>query len=97
LISKEKSDGTFHFSISQKSDLINIIIPHFTKYPLKSSKAFSFLCFVTILNLYVSKNLTKTNIIKIINLIYVMNPGGKKKYSLQVMLELCSNLFYPFE
>lgn len=94
-IYQNKADGIYHFNVYAISDLLNNIIPHFQKYPLKTSKAFSFQCFVEILNIYQKKEKEEKNfkdIQQIVKLVYIMNPGGKKKIKEQDMLDLCLTL-----
>lgn len=37
-ISKPRSNDMIHFTVSKLSDINNIIIPHFTNYPLRGNK-----------------------------------------------------------
>jgi hypothetical protein len=91
-ISQNSSDGIFSIKFYKKTDLVDTVIPHFRRYSLKTSKAFSFICFTEILNLYYKKDLTLSEIREIIQLTYSMNPGGKKSLSEQITLDMCSTL-----
>jgi len=59
--------NTYKYTVSKTSDLINIIIPHFNKYPLVGSKNLDFLDFKRALFLLIerdSDNLNKILLIK---------------------------------
>lgn len=63
-------------------DLIDKVIPHFEKYSLLSAKQKDFkffrqICFLMQRNLHRNKN----GLQKIINLAFMMNPSGKRKYT----------------
>lgn len=66
--------NTYKYTVSNTSDLINIIIPHFDKYPLIGSKHLDFLDWKTIIELK-SKNEHKNvdNLQNIINIKTSMN------------------------
>ena len=81
-IRRDYSDKTLKYEVRSLDDLIEKIIPNFEKYPLlsKKQKDFEFFKQVCIL---MQKNLhrNKNGLIKIMNLAFKMNPGGKRKYT----------------
>lgn len=84
-----KSDENFKYEVRSINDLINIIIPHFEKYPLCTQKKKDFEIFVDICKM-MSKGLHLDSdfLIKIIEKAYLMNESGKRKYSKQKLLSL---------
>lgn len=84
-----KGDRTYKFEVRSIKDLVNKVIPHFQKYPLKGAKAKDFERFVKICkmvhaNLHLNRNYLK----KIIEIAYGMNPSGKRKYSKNDLLRM---------
>lgn len=75
--------------ISSVSDLKNIIIPHIEKYPVYSSKQYSFLILKEIVQLLDNKQkFNKLDLAKIIKLAYHMNTvSNRKKDGEQKLLE----------
>ena len=81
-IRRDYSDKTLKYEVRSLDDLINKVIPHFEKYPLLSDKQKDFkffkqVCFLMQRNLHREKN----GLNKIINLVFKMNPSGKRKYT----------------
>ena len=81
-IRRDYSDKTLKYEIRSLDDLVNKIIPHFEKYPLLSDKHSDFklfkqVCFLMQRNLHREKN----GLQKIMNLVFKMNPSGKRKYT----------------
>ena len=70
------------FRVNSIKDIQNIIIPHFSKYSLLTNKNKSFLMFKQLLNITEGKwvNIKDIKIKEIIDLVYDMNPSGKRKY-----------------
>ena len=67
---------TVEFRVSTLSDLINIIIPHFDKYPLKTKKHVDFLLFKDIVLLMKNKeHSTLEGIQNIVNIKASLNTG----------------------
>src|SRR3989338_6206385 len=83
-----KGDNTVKFEIRSLRPLLDIVIPHFRKYPLISSKQKDFEKFVVICNL-LSKNshLTEAGFKKIVDLAFEMNGLGARRYSKQYILD----------
>jgi hypothetical protein len=81
-IRRDYSDKTLKYEVRSLNDLINKVIPHFEKYPLLSDKQKDFnffkkVCFLMQRNLHREKK----GLQKIINLVFRMNPSGKRKYT----------------
>jgi hypothetical protein len=79
-ISIRKSDGSVHYNVASLKDLINVIIPHFNKYPLITQKQADFLLFKSIIDLINNKeHLTPEGIQKIVTILASMNKGLTKE------------------
>jgi|SRR3989339_1016926 len=81
-IRRDYSDKTLKYEVRSLSDLINKVIPHFKKYPLLSEKQkdlefFKRVCILMQKNLHRDKE----GLQKIMNLVFKMNPSGKRKYT----------------
>ncbi len=84
-----KKDGNYKYEVRSVKDLVNNIIPHFEKQPLKTSKSRDFLIFKKVCGLiYTSKHLNRYYLGKIIRMSYKMNESGKRKYKEQELLKL---------
>ena len=75
------------FEIRSLKPLLEVIIPHFEKYPLISSKRKDFAKFVTICNL-LSQNahLTLDGFRRIVDLAFTMNGFGARRYKKEDIL-----------
>jgi hypothetical protein len=84
-----KRDQNYRYEVRAINDLVQKVIPHFQKYPLRTSKVRDFLLFVEICKL-VSANhhLNADYLEKIINKAYQMNESGKRRYSKSKLLKL---------
>ena len=81
------SDQTYKFEVRKTQDLIKKVIPHFEKFPLKTSKRADFEKFKIICGLvYQSKHLNTKYLEEIIDLAYSMNASGKRKYTREELL-----------
>ena len=81
------SDQTYKYEVRKIGDLIKKVIPHFQKFPLKTSKKKDFEKFVRICELvYQSKHLNRKYLEEIINFGYEMNGLGKRKYTKEELL-----------
>lgn len=81
-IRRDYSDKTLKYEVRSLENLISKIIPHFEKHPLISEKQNDFnrfkeVCFLMQKNMHKNKNGLK----KILDLVFQMNPSGKRKYS----------------
>ncbi len=83
-----RGDNTMKFEIRSLKPLLEVVIPHFKKYPMLSAKQRDFEKFVTICHL-LSQNahLTETGFKKIVDLAFEMNGLGARRYQKQYILE----------
>ena len=84
-----KKDQNYKYEVRSVKDLKNIIIPHFEKYPLKTSKLEDFKIFSEIVGM-ISANLhlNRKYLAEIIHKAYRMNKSGKRKYKKTFLLKL---------
>ncbi len=76
VIVNKKTRNEASFRVNSLQDLTNIIIPHFSNYPLLSQKAADFLLFTKIVKLINNKvHLTEDGLQQIINIRASMNTG----------------------
>ena len=89
----DNSDQTFKYEVRSIEDIIKRVIPHFEKYPLKTSKLNDFNLFKDICD-QVSKNhhLSKDYLPEIINQAYKMNVSGTRKYTKDFLLKQLSKM-----
>ena len=84
-----RSDQTYKYEVRSIEDLRKKIIPHFKKYPLKTSKNEDFQKFALICDqIAASKHLNKECLEEIIKMAYSMNEGGKRKYTYDELLRI---------
>ena len=73
------SGNTLHYRIASLHDLINVVLPHFYKYPLNSQKRADFILFKKIVLLMVNReHLTIQGIQNIVNLRASINLGSSE-------------------
>ena len=66
IISKPRSNGMIHFTVSKISDINTIIIPHFNNYPLRGTKFQDFKDWCLAAEIITSKShLTSEGIVKL--------------------------------
>ena len=83
-----RGDNTVKFEIRSLKPLLEVVIPHFQKYPLISSKQKDFERFVAICNLLSeNQHLTRDGFIKILDLAFEMNGFGARRYKKQYILD----------
>ena len=84
-----KKDQCYKYEVRGIGDLRNKIIPHFEKYPLKTSKNADFQIFAYVCDLIASsKHLNKEYLEDIINKAYQMNESGKRRYNKEQLLRI---------
>ena len=77
-----KSDQTRKYEVRSLRNLNELVIPHFRKYPIYSSKKKDFELFAQICEMMKKKDHGKPKgLSKIINVALKMNPNGSRKYS----------------
>lgn len=82
-------DQLYKYEVRSVGDLMKRIIPHFQKYPLKTSKQLDFEIFSSVCELiYQSKHLNKNYLEQIIDASYRMNQSGKRRYTKEELLKI---------
>lgn len=88
-----KADNTYKYETRSLKDIMTKIIPHFQRYPLKTSKQKSFVLFQEICNLmWRNLHLSRDGLIKIINLAYQMNNLGARRYKKEYLLKIVNKM-----
>jgi len=83
-----KRDQNYKYEVRSIDDLMKVIIPHFEKYPLQTTKAKDFVIFKEICRLIYSKHhLNLDYLRRIIDLAYMMNESGKRRYPKKKLLK----------
>ena len=86
-IRRDWSDRTLKYEIRKADDLLNKVIPHFQKFPLKSAKRKDFLLFAEICQqMKKSKHKNVRGLKVILKSAYKMNGSGKRKLPLTTIL-----------
>ena len=84
-----KHDQTYKYEVRSIRDLMNIIIPHFQEYPLRTTKSKDFETFNKICSLISkSHHLNKQHLSEIIIDSYTMNESGLRKYTKEDLLKI---------
>ena len=84
-----KRDQNYKYEVRSISDLMSVIIPHFQKFPLKTTKRKDFEKFVRICELVHSKHhLNPKYLRQIVNWAYQMNESGQRRYRKSDLLRL---------
>ena len=84
-----KHDQTYKYEVRSIRDLMNIIIPHFQEYPLRTTKSKDFETFNKICSLiFKSHHLNKQHLSEIIIDSYTMNESGLRKYTKEDLLKI---------
>lgn len=79
-ITASRYDNCYYYIISSRQQLLDKILPHFDKYPLKSTKHQSYQIFKRVIQMQQSKqHITREGLAKIIELCYDMNPAGVRR------------------
>lgn len=83
-----KDKDTLKYEVRSINDLLNYIIPHFEKFPIISAKQKDFILFKDICwRIKKQEHLSEIGIKRIIKLAYKMNGSGKRKFSVQSMIQ----------
>jgi len=82
-----KRDRNRRYEVRNLKDLNKVVIPHFRKFPLLSSKIKDFEVFTQICDLMQNEqHRTRDGFINIINLAISMNIGGSRRYDKKYLL-----------
>ena len=88
-----KKDQNYKYEVRSITDLGKRIIPHFRKFPLRTSKQKDFEIFAKVCNLILqSKHLNKEHLRNIIESSYKMNESGKRKYTKAELLRVLDKM-----
>ncbi len=80
-IRPDRSDKTIKFEVRRIEDLAEIVLPHFQKFPLLSSKQADVARFQKICELVrAGRHLERDGLVLIVQQAMEMNPSGKRKY-----------------
>jgi hypothetical protein len=80
-IRPDRSDRTFKFEARSVSDLATKVVPHFERYPLRSSKQNDFERFAAIVQLMQrGAHLTQDGFAEIVRLSAALNVSSKKRF-----------------
>ncbi len=78
-IRESKSDRTYKYEARAVADLLDPIIPHFERHPLRGSKAKSFAAFADVCRMIEQgDHLRRDGICQIIEIAYEMNLGKRR-------------------
>ena len=78
-IRESKGDRTFKYEARAVSDLLDPIIPHFERYPLRGSKARSFAAFADVCRMIEQgDHLRRNGLREIVDIAYEMNLGKRR-------------------
>lgn len=84
-----KFDQLYKYEVRSLDEIRKKIIPHFKKYPLKTSKQDDFDKFVEICDdIAACLHLNEEGLENIINKAYSMNKSGKRKYTHEQLLQM---------
>jgi LAGLIDADG endonuclease len=87
-IRESRSDRTFKYEARSTSDLLDCIVPHFERYPLRGVKAQSFGGFARVCRMMEQgDHLTRPGLRKIVAIAYEMNLG-KRRYARAQLLRV---------
>jgi hypothetical protein len=84
IVRPNRKDNTYKYEVRSLQDLKNIIIPHFKKYPLQTTKRIDFEIFSQVIQIMEEgKHLTKDGLKEIIELLQKLPPERRKKYKIE--------------
>jgi hypothetical protein len=84
IIRPNRKDNTYKYEVRSLQDLKNIIIPHFQKYPLQTTKRIDFEIFTKVIQIMEERrHLTKDGLKEIIELLQKLPPERRRKYKIE--------------
>jgi hypothetical protein len=87
-IRPDRSDKTLKYEVRNIRHLVERVIPHFRSYPLLSSKRADFERFAIVCELVAQgAHLTVGGFRNIAEIAVAMNPGGRRKFTVENLLE----------
>ena len=75
-VSKPNQNSMVEFRVSSINQIVDVIIPHFDKYPLLTNKNSDYLLFKQIVLILLNKNISNNDIQEIINIKASLNAFG---------------------
>ena len=82
ILNTRKNKDATSYTVTKIDDLMNVVIPHFTNFPLQTQKKVDFDLWVKIVELISKKeHLTPEGVLKIFSLKTVLNKGLSKNIS----------------
>jgi hypothetical protein len=89
---RTRKDGIHYFEVTDVESLINLVIPFFKRFPLRSGKAETFKIFCEIVSLMNSQvHLTREGILKIFDMRELIQVGRKRKHTREQLVEILSS------
>jgi LAGLIDADG endonuclease len=86
-IRPDRSDKTLKWETRRLEDILDRVIPHFERYPLLSGKRLDFARFATVCRyMAAGEHRRQSGLIKIVELVAGMNPGGTRRYKTEAIL-----------
>jgi hypothetical protein len=83
----DRSDKTLKWEVRNLSLIVERIIPHFHRYPMRSGKQFDFELFAEVCGrMSKREHLTTVGMRQIVTIAARMNPSGKRGYAPEVIL-----------
>src|SRR5437870_4411555 len=84
-IRKAGNDG-WYFEVNRLTEIRNLVVPFFTRFPLVGRKAQDFALFKSAVEILSQEVLSDTDYARVLSLREEMNNGGKRKYSKERIL-----------
>ena len=86
-IRPDRSDRTVKWETRRLEDILGRVVPHFEASPLLSGKQLDFERFASVCRLMaVGAHRDRAGLMKIVELVRVMNPSGRRRYDAEAIL-----------
>lgn len=83
---RRAGNGGWYYEVNRLSDILGVIIPFFTRFPLVGKKAQDFALFKSAVEILSQATLSDADYARVLSLREGMNNGGKRKYSKERIL-----------
>lgn len=81
-IRPDRSDKTLKYEVRRLEDILRVVVPHFERWPMLSSKQHDFELFVLVCSLLKEgAHHDASKFCKVVEVAFQMNPSGRRKYS----------------
>ncbi len=88
-IRPDRSDKTVKWETRKLDDLVERVVPHFTRYPLLSAKRLDFERFALVCGFMAAgEHRSRAGLIKIVSTVRGMNPSGRRRYNTEALLAM---------